>query len=51
MVKNGKQQYAILRATQADAEISREIADKQGKLAEEMKEDSVAMKTVRPLLY
>lgn len=46
MVSNGEKQHAILLATQEDSKISRIIANKQGQLAEEMKEDSVAMKTV-----
>ena len=36
----------ILRATQEEAQISRKMADQSRILAEEMKKDSVAMKTV-----
>jgi len=50
MVTNGEKQHAILLATQEDSKISRFIAIKQSQLAEEMKEDSVAMKTVRVIL-
>ena len=50
MVANGEKMHSILVATQEDAKISRLIALRSKNLAEEMKEDSVAMKTVGHLL-
>lgn len=50
MVLNGEKMHSILLATQEDAKISRLIALRSKNLAEEMKEDSVAMKTVGQLL-
>lgn len=47
MVSNGERMHSILMATQEDAVISRDIAQRSKELAEEMKRDSVAMKTVR----
>lgn len=49
MVSNGEKMHAILLATQEDAKMSREIALRSHEIAEEMKQDSVAMKTVRIL--
>lgn len=46
MVSNGEKMHAILLATQEDAKTSREIALRSHEIAEEMKQDSVAMKTV-----
>lgn len=46
MMSNGEKMHAILLATQEDAKISREIALRSHEIAEEMKQDSVAMKTV-----
>lgn len=46
MVSNGEKMHAILLATQEDARISRDIAKASHAVAEEMKQDSVAMKTV-----
>ena len=46
MVSNGEKMHAILVATQDDAKISLAIAEQSKSLAEEMKRDSVAMKTV-----
>jgi hypothetical protein len=51
MVANGEKMHSILVATQEDAKISRLIALRSKNLAEEMKEDSVAMKTVGHLLH
>lgn len=47
MIDNGKSMQGIMKATQSEAEASRIMADAQQELAKEMKEDSVAMKTVR----
>jgi hypothetical protein len=49
MVSNGEKMHAILLATQEDAKISKEIAEQSRILTEEMKQDSVAMKTVSKL--
>lgn len=46
MVSNGEKMHAILLATQEDIKVSREIALRSHEIAEEMKQDSVAMKTV-----
>lgn len=46
MVANGEKMHAILIVTQEDAQTSRDIAEQSRVLAEEMKQDSVAMKTV-----
>ena len=46
MVSNGEKMHAILVATQDDTKISRAIVEQSKRLAEEMKQDSVAMKTV-----
>lgn len=46
MVSNGEKMHAILLASQEDARISKDIAEQSRILAEEMKQDSVAMKTV-----
>jgi hypothetical protein len=40
---------AILKAMQQDAILGRKMAKESHALAQEMKKDSVAMKTVRPL--
>lgn len=49
MIDNGKSMQGIMVATQAEATSSRMIADAQQRLTEEMKEDSVAMKTIAVL--
>jgi len=46
MVVNGEKMNAILIATQDEAKRSKQIAEYSIKLSEEMKQDSVAMKTV-----
>jgi hypothetical protein len=46
-VANGEAMHNIMKATQADAKQSRILAIQSQKLAEKMKEDSIAMKTVR----
>ena len=52
LVQNSKAMQAILQATQAEAEASRQIAVQSQRLSEEMMKDSVAMKTVLlPLRY
>lgn len=45
-VANGEAMHNIMKATQADAKQSRILAIQSQKLAEKMKEDSIAMKTV-----
>lgn len=45
-VANGEAMHNIMKATQADAKQSRILAIQSQKLAERMKEDSIAMKTV-----
>ena len=50
LVQNSKAMQAILQATQAEAEASRQIAAQSQRLSEEMMKDSVAMKTVGLLL-
>lgn len=49
MIDNRKSMQGIMVATQAEATSSRRIADAQQRLTEEMKEDSVAMKTIAGL--
>jgi hypothetical protein len=49
MIDNGKAMEGIMVATQAEATSSRMIADAQQQLTEEMKDDSVAMKTIAVL--
>lgn len=49
MIDNGKSMQGIMVATQIEATSSRRIADAQQRLTEEMKEDSVAMKTIAVL--
>ena len=49
MIDNGKSMQGIMVATQAEATSSRDIANAQQQLTEEMKEDSIAMKTVAVL--
>ena len=49
MIDNGKSMQGIMEATQQEATSSRRIADAQQRLTEEMKEDSVAMKTIAVL--
>lgn len=49
MIENGKSMQGIMFATQAEATCSRMIADAQQRLTEEMKEDSIAMKTIAVL--
>lgn len=49
MIDNGKSMEGIMVATQAEATSSRMIADAQQQLTEEMKQDSVAMKTIAVL--
>ena len=46
-VANGEAMHNIMKATQAEAKQSRTLAIQSQKLAERMKEDSIAMKTVR----
>lgn len=46
MVANGERMHAILIATQDEAKSSKKIAEYSIKLSEEMKQDSVAMKTI-----
>lgn len=46
MIDNGRSMQGIMVATQAEATSSRILANAQQRLAEEMKEDSVAMKTI-----
>jgi len=46
LVQNGKAMHLILQTTQAETELSRRLAHQSQVLAEEMKKDSVAMKTV-----
>ncbi|KAF2250075.1 hypothetical protein BU26DRAFT_518529 [Trematosphaeria pertusa] len=46
LVENGRAMHQILRATQDEARMTHKMADEQMQLAEEMKKDSVAMKTI-----
>lgn len=46
MVFNGKAMHAILKATQEEAAISRDIALRSQQISEDMKKDSVSMKTI-----
>lgn len=46
MVANGKAMHEIMKATQEEAKMSRSLALRSQELGEEMKRDSVAMKTV-----
>jgi hypothetical protein len=46
MVTNAESMHAILLASQDEARSSKEIAEQSIKLSEEMKKDSIAMKTV-----
>ena len=46
MVLNGKAMHAILKATQEEAAISRDIALRSQQISEDMKKDSVSMKTI-----
>ncbi|KAL9116047.1 MAG: hypothetical protein Q9227_000415 [Pyrenula ochraceoflavens] len=46
MVANGVAMHAILKATQEEAAFSREIAIRSQQLSEDMKKDSVSMKTI-----
>ncbi|KAH7403042.1 hypothetical protein BKA64DRAFT_641065 [Cadophora sp. MPI-SDFR-AT-0126] len=50
MVANGENMHAILLASRDEARSSKEIAEQSIKLSEEMKQDSVAMKTVSYIL-
>jgi hypothetical protein len=50
LVENGKAMQAILSAMQEDANLGRKMAKASHALAEEMKRDSVAMRTVSQLL-
>ena len=45
-ITNDRRLEAILRATQQEAAFSRQIAERSQQLAEEMKKDSVSMKTI-----
>ncbi|KAI9732297.1 MAG: hypothetical protein M1834_001504 [Cirrosporium novae-zelandiae] len=46
MVANGEKIHAILLATQDEAKSSKEIAEQSVKLSKEMRQDSVAMRTI-----
>ena len=46
LVQTSKAMHLILQATEAETKLSRRIARQSHRLAEEMKKDSVAMKTV-----
>ncbi|KAI9766516.1 MAG: hypothetical protein M1840_006473 [Geoglossum simile] len=46
LVQNSKAMQAILQATQAEVEASRQVAIQSQRLAEKMMKDSVAMKTI-----
>lgn len=46
MVLNGKAMHAILKATQEEAAISRDIALRSQQISEDMKKDSVSMKMI-----
>ncbi|KAF5011000.1 hypothetical protein FDECE_2870 [Fusarium decemcellulare] len=46
LVANGQAMQAILRAMQEDANLSRQMAKRSHTLAQEMKKDSIAMKTI-----
>jgi hypothetical protein len=50
VVANGEAMTKMLEAARTEAKMSRHLADQSQQLALEMKEDSVAMKTV-PHLY
>jgi hypothetical protein len=50
MVANGKAMHEIMKATQEEARMTRNLALRSQELGEEMKRDSVAMKTVSPPL-
>jgi hypothetical protein len=45
-ITNDRRMVAILRATQEEAAYSRQIAQRSQELAEDMKKDSVSMKTI-----
>lgn len=47
MVANGAAIQAIMKATQEETKVSRDLAVKAHKLTESMKMDSLSMKTVR----
>lgn len=47
MVANGAAMQAIMKATQEETKVSRDLAVKAHKLTESMKMDSLSMKTVR----
>ncbi|KAH6703105.1 hypothetical protein BKA61DRAFT_192534 [Leptodontidium sp. MPI-SDFR-AT-0119] len=51
MVANGENMHAILLASRDEARSSKEIAEQSIKLSEEMKQDSVAMKTVSDFCF
>jgi len=46
MVSNGKAMHAILKATQEEAAITRDIALRSQQISEDMKKDSVSMRTI-----
>jgi hypothetical protein len=49
VVANGEAMTKMLKAARTEAKISRRLADQSQQIALEMKEDSVAMKTVSSL--
>lgn len=50
MVANGAAMQAIMKATQEETKVSRDLAVKAHKLTESMKMDSLSMKTVRSIV-
>lgn len=50
MVANGAAMQAIMKATQEETKVSRDLAVKAHKLTESMKMDSLSMKTVRSVV-
>jgi hypothetical protein len=46
MVENGNAMHEIMKATQEEAKMSRHLAIRSQRLGEEMRKDSIAMKTV-----
>lgn len=50
MVANGAAMQAIMKATQEETKVSRDLAVKAHKLTESMKMDSLSMKTVRLMI-
>ena len=51
MVANGVAMQEIMKASQEETKISRDLASKAHKLTESMKQDSLSMKTVFLILF